>query len=365
MVSRDTRVPGYVVEAIRLLVVLCGAAIGYDVAGRLVPNPSATILGPFSALLVGVIVGGMLGYVCGGVVARLTLRSLDRGERALLGADSELLIGSVTGGAAGAVVVTVIAWPLFLFAPPAVVLPAFALLVLVAALFGARVGRSRRSQQLAGGRRSGFVAASTLPRLVDTSIAIDGRILDVVRAGFLHGRFLVPQPVLDELQAMADSADETRRAKGRRGLEVLETLRRQQGVELVGTDDEAPEVPTVDGKLVRTALDRSFALLTLDTNLARAASLAGVQVLNLHALALSLRPPVVVGDDVIVHLLKAGKEPGQAVGYLDDGTMVVAEGARERIGEEIAVVVTSVLTTANGRMIFARPSSALPLPTPH
>ena len=133
---------------------------------------------------------------------------------------------------------------------------------------------------------------------------------------------------------MADSADDLRRAKGRRGLDVLESLRREHGVELLTVPDEAMGVTDVDAKLVRMSIDRNCALLTFDTNLAKAAAIAGVKVLNLHGLALALRPLVVVGDEVDLHLLKAGKEAGQAVGYLDDGTMVVTEHARDRVGQE-------------------------------
>jgi uncharacterized protein YacL len=137
---------------------------------------------------------------------------------------------------------------------------------------------------------------------------------------------------------------------------VLDVLRREPGIEVEVLDDEVPGVPEVDAKLVRICLDRDAALLTLDTNLARAASLAGVRVMNLHALALALRPPVGAGDEVTVLLIKPGKEAGQAVGYLDDGTMVVVERARGSIGREARVRVTSVLTTANGRMVFAKPT---------
>ena len=120
-------------------------------------------------------------------------------------------------------------------------------------------------------------------------------------------------------------------------------------------EDDVPAVPEVDAKLVRLCLDRGAALLTLDTNLARVAALAGVRVMNLHALAQALRPPVTAGDEVPVLLTKPGKEPGQGVGYLDDGTMVVVERARDSVGREVTVLVTSVLTTANGRMVFGRP----------
>ncbi len=242
---------------------------------------------------------------------------------------------------------------------PLLTFPVFAFVLVTLGLLGYRIGVAKRAAVLGMfgsqvGLAEGPVPAVALPRVLDTSVAIDGRIIDVVRSGFLHGTMLVPSPVLGELQGLADAGDDLRRAKGRRGLEILETLRREPGVEVEVLDDEVPAVPEVDAKLVRICLDRGAALLTLDTNLARVASLAGVRVMNLHALALALRPPVVAGDEVSVLLLKPGKEHGQAVGYLDDGTMVVAEHARDHIGREAAVRVTSVLTTANGRMVFAQ-----------
>jgi uncharacterized protein YacL len=173
---------------------------------------------------------------------------------------------------------------------------------------------------------------------------------------------LVPSPVLAELQGLADAGDGLRRTQGRRGLEVLEALRREDGVTVEVLELDVPAVHEVDAKLVRICLDRGAALLTLDTNLAKAAGLAGVRVLNLHALSLALRPRVAAGDDVRLLLLKPGKEPEQAVGYLDDGSMVVVEGGRPRIGAELSVRVTSVLTTANGRLVFGRPAEAEPAP---
>jgi uncharacterized protein YacL len=359
-----SRVPSMAVEVLRLAVVLLGGGIGYEIADRINSGPGDPVLGPFSGLWLGAIIGSMAGYVVGGVLARLTMRTLDRGERALEGLSAEQAVAGGFGAVLGAVFTSIVTWPLFLITPPIIAIPVFVFLVLVGALFGFRVGRSRRDAVLgAVGTRAGLAprnpAPASLPRLVDTSVAIDGRVLDVVRSGFLHGRFLVPQPVLDELQAMADSSDDLRRAKGRRGLDVLESLRREHGVELLTVPDDAMAVTDVDAKLVRMAIDRNCALLTFDTNLAKAASIAGVKVLNLHGLALALRPLVVVGDEVDLHLLKAGKEHGQAVGYLDDGTMVVTESARDRVGEDVRVIVTSVLTTANGRLVFAKPIHAV------
>jgi uncharacterized protein YacL len=255
-----------------------------------------------------------------------------------------------------------VTWPVFLLNRPFLTIPAFAFVVVALGLLGYRLGTGKREAVLGMfGDRVGMAgrrpATAALPRVLDTSVAIDGRVVDVARAGFLHGRMLVPVAVLGELQGLADAGDDQRRAKGRRGLETLEVLRREPGVEVEVLDDEVPQVPEVDAKLVHICLERGAALLTLDTNLARFAALAGVRVMNLHSLAVALRPPVVAGDEVAVLLLKAGKEPGQAVGYLDDGTMVVAEGSRGSIGREAKVRVTSVLTTANGRMVFAKPVS--------
>ena len=234
MVRRLTRVPSMAVEALRLLVVMFGAGVGYEVAEHLGADPGDGLLGSISGLWLGAIVGGMVGYVLGGVAARLTLRSLDRGERALDGINAEQLVAGWLGAVIGALIAAALCWPVFLFGPPVVVLPTFAFFLMVAALFGARVARARRGAVLRTiGPRAGLaprvVSAASLPRIVDTSVAVDGRVLDVVRSGFLHGRFLVPQPVLDELQAMADAGDEPRRAKGRRGMEVLETLRARAG----------------------------------------------------------------------------------------------------------------------------------------
>ena len=252
-----------------------------------------------------------------------------------------------------------VAWPLLLLGRALVVLPVFVFVLVVAGTVGYRIGLARRESVLrliGSGDVHPAAPGPVTGRLLDTSVAVDGRIVDVVRAGFLHGRLVVPQPVLAELQGLADSGDDTRRARGRRGLATLTALRNERGIDVEVVDDEAPAVPEVDAKLVRMALDRGAALLTLDTNLAKVAALAGARVMNLHALALALRPPVVAGDTVVVSLLRAGKEAGQAVGYLDDGTMVVVEGGRRHVGSDLPVDVTSVLTTANGRMVFARPS---------
>ena len=359
MTTRDARLPNGVVEALRLCVVVFFAGVGYEASRLIGPTPVA--VGPLDSVGVGVLLGAAIGYVLGGAIARLTVRTVEATESTLRNRSAEQVLAAMIGAALGVVIAGGISWPLLLIGPQVVVLPLFVFVVVTVALLGYRLGLSRRHSLLAMfGAQTGLAGAeaepSSLQRVLDTSVAIDGRIVDVVTAGFLHGALVVPQPVLDELQGLADSGDDVRRARGRRGLAALEALRRQRGIDVEVIPDQAREVPEVDAKLVRTCLDRDAALLTLDTNLAKAAALAGVRVMNLHALALALRPPVSAGDVVRVLLLKAGKEPGQAVGYLDDGTMVVVERARALVGREAPVQVTSVLTTANGRMVFGHPS---------
>jgi uncharacterized protein YacL len=271
-------------------------------------------------------------------------------------------------GAVGGVLVGAgMTWPVFILDRPSLTIPVFGFVVVALGMLGYRLGSARREAFLRlFGARAGLApqiaAIASLPRVIDTSVAIDGRVLDVVKSGFLHGRILLAAPVITELQGLADAGDDLRRARGRRGLEVLESLRREPGVELLAVPDDPAGIGEVDAKLVRICIDRGAVLLTLDTNLAKAAALSGVRVMNMHALALALRPPVVAGDEVTVLLLKPGRESGQAIGYLDDGTMVVVEHARQNLGHDLRVLVTSVLTTANGRMVFARPAGT---PTTH
>ncbi len=193
------------------------------------------------------------------------------------------------------------------------------------------------------------------PKLVDTSVVIDGRIADICDSGFLEGTLLVPRFVLQELQHIADSSEVLRRAKGRRGLDILKRLQDGESkVPLEIIEDDPEDVREVDGKLVKLARQRGAKILTNDFNLNKVASIEGVEVLNVNDLANAMKPAVVPDERMQVKIIKEGKEPGQGVGYLDDGTMVVVDGARDHVGRSIAVVVTSVLQTAAGRMIFTR-----------
>ena len=190
---------------------------------------------------------------------------------------------------------------------------------------------------------------------VDTSALIDGRITDVVASGFLYGTLVVPHFVVDELQQIADSRDQTRRVRGRRGLEVLAVLQKDPRVAVELNEEDAPSVPTVDAKLIELARARPAAVLTNDFNLNRVAQLHDVRVLNLNHLANALKPAFLPGDSLKVKVIQQGKEPGQGLAYLDDGTMIVVEGGGTLIEREVDVTVVRVLQTVAGRMVFAQP----------
>lgn len=190
--------------------------------------------------------------------------------------------------------------------------------------------------------------------LLDTSVIIDGRIQDIFKTKFLEGKVVVPRFVLKELQQIADSTDHIKRQRGRRGLEILHTIQKEAGQDISLHEEEFPEIPEVDTKLIKLAKLLEAKILTVDFNLNRVASLQGIKVLNINELANVLKPVVFPGEQMQLKLLKEGKEHNQAVGYLEDGTMVVVEEGHRFIGQEVKVVVTSVLQTQAGRMIFTK-----------
>jgi uncharacterized protein YacL len=191
-------------------------------------------------------------------------------------------------------------------------------------------------------------------RILDTSVIIDGRIADICETGFVDGTLVVPQFVLKELQLVADSSDSMRRNRGRRGLDILQKIQKMAGIDVIVSDIDFPEVREVDLKLIELGRTLPGKIVTNDFNLNKVAQLRGVQVLNVNELANSLKPVVLPGETMKVFILKEGKEYNQGVAYLDDGTMVVVDNARKMISKTIDIVVTSVLQTTAGKMIFGR-----------
>ena len=354
--TRISRIVGMIVGA--ALGSLYGVLLVAQIRGPLGVNPGIVI-----PVMIGLGLGCLVGYVVG---PTLSVRPYRWAEAALTATALPELLGATAGVLVALVIAALLALA-FAGLPYALgwVVPVLALGMLVP--LGISVGRHRRHEISAlAGQLEVAAPGSTvvLPEVVvDTSVIIDGRLLDLARAGFCLYRLLVPLFVLEELQGVADAGDPLRRARGRRGLAVLEELRTLRGVTVDFPADDYPSIPEVDARLVRAATARHAAIMTVDYNLDRLAQMAGVAVLNLNQLATALKPIFVAGEVVTVEIQKEGRELEQGIAYLDDGTLVVVESGRAHIGHRVPVAVRSVIQTATGRMVFAQVAPE-PAPTP-
>jgi uncharacterized protein YacL len=271
-------------------------------------------------------------------------------------------LGVLVGGLVGAVAVRVL--PDVTAGFPAAALRPFVYLVALYAggVGGARLAASLRSEDVVAlfGKEA---SAGPDYKILDTSVIIDGRVADVCEVGFLEGTMVIPSFVLRELQYIADSSDPLRKARGRKGLEVLQKLKKTQSARVLFSPEDLPEIREVDLKLIELAKRMKAKLLTNDFNLNKVASLRGIEVLNLNDLANAVKPVVLPGESMTVSILKEGKEPGQGVAYLDDGTMVVVDNARSLIGRDTDIIVTSVIQTTAGKMFFGKLAGAEGMPS--
>jgi uncharacterized protein YacL len=339
------------VEGVRLFVVVLGTAVGFWVARRLgVPSDG-----------LGGVLGCLLGYVAGGFFGRLIERALGEVERRVETKSPAQFIAGTIGAIAGGALALVLVLPFALLLSVRVAAPIAGLAAWITGWLGFRVlsresvavletlGMSTRPLV----RAQAFNARDGL--LVDTSVLMDGQLLALARAGVVGGDLMVARFVLDEMQGFADSADETRRRRARRGLESLEVLEREGVSRVFVLDDEVIEHDAVDAKLLALARRLQLRLLTNDGPLARNAELQGVPTCNLRRLAQELAPAIVPGDFVRVSLTRAGKEDGQGVGHLEDGSMVVVNGGVDLVGgPDVMLQITSVVPTNAGRLLFAR-----------
>ncbi len=327
------------------------------------PSRLGLILGALFVILCGVLGAALaealvaqnrMAGLAGGALAGVLLLALARE----LG---KLKIGTLGGGAAGllfGLLAALLLSALVGEAFPQNVRPLFAastglLLSALGVVLGSAAGGRYSSPPAAKGKDP---AAKKYhhAKILDTSVIIDGRIADICEAGFVEGPMVVPQFVLKELQQIADSSDSLKRNRGRRGLDVLQRIQQNQDLDIHILETDFPRVKEVDTKLVLLGKEICGKVMTNDFNLNKVAELQGVRVLNINELANSVKPVVLPGEDMSVFVIKEGKEHNQGVGYLDDGTMVVVDHAKHRIGEQIPVSVTSVLQTTAGRMIFTK-----------
>jgi uncharacterized protein YacL len=349
-----------VVLVVRLIFMIVGGIGGYEL-GELLKHAYLESLDP-AYYLIGFIVSILicvgLGFVLGGAAGRYLAKLLNRFEHAIQDIPGTDLLMGAFGVISGFLIAFLPSMILFRSFPGWIVaLVLYAVCGVVGYIVAVQKKedllsffRPSRAQQVL---KEQATKASVPARVLDTSVIIDGRITDICYSGFLEGELVVPRFVLNELQSIADSDDSLKRNRGRRGLDVLNALQRQDRVEVRIEEQDFPELSAVDSKLVALAKALNQPVMTNDFNLNKIAELQGVRVLNINELANSLKPVVLPGESISVSVIKEGKEPGQGVGYLDDGTMVVVEGGRKSIGHEVETTVTSILQTPAGRMIFA------------
>ena len=323
-----------------------------------------------SVLILGTLIGVIIGYLISSFILKQGLVIAKRLERILTHIPNQELIAGTIGLLFGLIIANLIG---VAFNQVPIIGPYIP--IILSAIFGysglkimARKGPEmyyNYVQQWGGERTkktSRFKMFSThksdkttsTPKLLDTSVIIDGRIKELCNTGFIEGPLMVPLFVLNELQIISDSADATKRNRGRRGLDILKEMQDANKVAIEVVEDDYDDLTEVDSKLMRLALDKQWKLMTNDFNLNKVARVQGIEVLNLNELANVLKPALIAGEWIRVQIMKEGKEVHQGVAYLDDGTMIVVEDGKPYVGQTVEVMVTSILQTSAGRMIFAR-----------
>lgn len=350
-------------QLIRVVFIVIGAIGAYELgSGLKLPDPLSQY--NWAAIIICIILGAAIGYVLGGVIGRRLLKTLNWLEARVQKLPMADLLLALVGLVAGLTIAWLISIPFGYIKIPFLQFSVAMFSFAIFGYLGVRISLKKRedlqlflkSNSAGKSEDSGGSAKFDLgvSKLLDTSVIIDGRIADVARTGFVEGTLTVPRFVLRELQMVADSEDSLKRNRGRRGLDILKTLQNEPNLKLEILERDFPDLADVDAKLVRLGSETKSAILTNDYNLNKVADLQGVQVLNLNDLANALKPVVLPGEEMPVRIIREGKESGQGVGYLDDGTMVVVDGGKVYVGQDVGVLVTSVLQTPAGRMIFGR-----------
>lgn len=352
---------------IQLVFAVIGGALGFYVGPKLfalLENPPLNLGEVPMPEYIGAIMGALLLFFITAGLSNIIVKWIGWGEELL----TKVPAADVVFGAMGLTIGLIVA---YLLEPSITSLPipvlSNILPIVVSALLGYlgfRVGYKKRDELVS------FFSMGRLSRdkdkgkkesrdaeykILDTSVIIDGRIADICRTGFLEGTLVIPGFVLEELQHIADSSDVLKRNRGRRGLDILNKIQKELKVKVLIYEGDFDDIQEVDSKLVKLAKVLTGKVVTNDFNLNKVCELQGVPVLNINDLANAVKPIVLPGEEINVQVIKDGKEHGQGVAYLDDGTMIVVEGGRDYIGKHIDVLVTSVLQTSAGRMIFAKP----------
>ena len=338
---------------------------GETVLALLLPNSvlTETILGITFMSLAAMLVGGIFGAIIGSFISPYLIKSLfmftSTVEKSLSAMSTQDLIAGTLGLFLGLIIANLVG--LAFGSVPYIGPYVSVALSIILGYLGMHLVVSKKSE-LAGGlhlhAEGSFDKKKNKDhhtgKLLDTNVIIDGRVADIYRSGFLEGPIIVPVFVLEELQKIADSSDILKRNRGRRGLDILNHMRKNSKDDVIIVTNDFEDISEVDSKLVKLAREKNYKIVTNDYNLNKVAELQGVAVLNINDLAIAVKPAVIPGEQIFVQLVKSGKEEGQGVAYLEDGTMIVVENGSQCIGKEVPVIITSVLQTSAGKMIFAK-----------
>lgn len=338
---------------------------GETVLALLLPNSvlPETILGITFMSLAAMLVGGIFGAIIGSFISPYLIKSLfmftSTVEKSLSAMSTQDLIAGTLGLFLGLIIANLVG--LAFGSVPYIGPYVSVALSIILGYLGMHLVVSKKSE-LAGWlhlhAEGSFDKKKNKDhhtgKLLDTNVIIDGRVADIYRSGFLEGPIIVPVFVLEELQKIADSSDILKRNRGRRGLDILNHMRKNSKDDVIIVTNDFEDISEVDSKLVKLACEKNYKIVTNDYNLNKVAELQGVAVLNINDLAIAVKPAVIPGEQIFVQLVKSGKEEGQGVAYLEDGTMIVVENGSQCIGKEVPVIITSVLQTSAGKMIFAK-----------
>lgn len=361
-------------KILRGLFTCIGIIIGYLVAERLINssyisqnyNVSNHVVKFILIYTVCIIFFGLILFVLSRWMSAGIIKLMEYVEKNIQKFSANELIFGAGGAIVGLIISSLI---VNIFAKTTVLIIAAVVISVIMAAIGADIGIRKKDDLLnlfSNVRKNNFSRDKKGrsifkcdPKVLDTSVIIDGRIFDICQTGFIEGTLIIPNFVLEELRHIADSSDDLKRNRGRRGLDILNKIQKELNMDVQIYEKDFPDIAEVDSKLLKLAQVLNGKVITNDYNLNKVAEFQGVPVLNINELANAIKPVVLPGEDMNIQIIKDGKESGQGVAYLDDGTMIVVEGGRRHIGETIDVTVTSVLQTAAGRMIFAKQKECL------
>jgi uncharacterized protein YacL len=349
---------------------LIGLTLGYVIGDKLLKTSTIqgidylySTLGSIIFMIVFSLIFGIIFYLISPIVYKGIIKTIDYTEKSIQKLTASEIIYGAAGGVIALIIAVLLTRPLLsiheLFGPLLVILINF-----VSAIIGADICVKRKSEittMLLNIKKNSPTKEKktknqikSTPKVLDTSVIIDGRIFGICETGFIEGPLIIPNFVLDELRHISDSADSLKRTRGRRGLDILNKIQKELPIETEIWEGDFANIVEVDSKLLKLAQLLNGKVITNDYNLNKVAEVQGVPVLNINELSNAIKPVVIPGEEMTIEVIKEGKEYTQGLAYLDDGTMIVVEDGRKHIGETIVVLVTSVLQTAAGRMIFAK-----------